>query len=423
MKTVKIGILGAGTVGRGLISAIRNRGEILKERTGLDIQVVAVFDRSYLKKKEFLGPVPASDNPDLVLKNPDVDLVVELMGGLDPAGTMILQAIESGKSVVTANKALLAARGREIFSLAEKKQVNVGFEAAVAGALPVIKSLRRSLVVNEIRAFYGILNGTCNFIISRMKADGMDYSEALKLAQERGFAEADPSFDVGGNDAAQKLALLAGLAFDSFIPESEVQVEGITSIRKVDLDITASMHRVIRLLALASRSDDGKVRLRVHPVIIPEGHVLAHVEDEKNAVFFETSHSGPTLIMGQGAGADPTAAAVVSDIVSIGKNGSDPERWYAGQTSLQFETEYRYSFYLRFQTANRPGVLAEIARVLSQKGISIARFQQEDDHEPVQVVIITHESDEAALLSALAELDSSEFIKEKTTMIRILDEL
>lgn len=423
MKTLKIGILGAGIVGRGVIQALRDQRDVLRLRTGLEIETVAVFDRSWEKKRDVLGDIPASDDPSIVVDNDDVELVVELLGGQEPAGTLILKALENGKSVVTANKALLARRGKEIFQKANDKHLQIGFEASVAGALPVIKSLRRSLVVNDFRSIYGILNGTCNFIISRMQFDGMDYGEALKLAQEKGFAEADPSFDVGGNDAAQKLALISGLAFDTFIPEEHVYVEGITGIRKVDLNMAAERKRVIRLLGIARKRDDGKIELRVHPALIPEGHVLASVNDEKNAVFFDTSHSGPTLIMGLGAGSEPTAAAVISDIVSIGMNSGLPEQWFGDDRALDFAKNFDYRFYIRLQTEDRPGVLAEIASILSKRDISIASVNQQEGEAPVQVVVITHEADETKMMDALADINKLDSVKGELSYIRIIDDL
>ncbi len=423
VKKVRIGIIGAGTVGRGVISTLRDQKELLQKRTGLDIEVIAVSDRSWQKKTDFLQGIPASDNPEIVLNNPEVDIVLELIGGLEPAGQYVEQALRKGKPVVTANKALLAKKGKEIFPLAYSQNLNIGFEAAVAGALPVIKSLRRSLVVNDIRAFYGILNGTCNFIISKMESDGMDYAHALELAQRLGFAEADPSFDVNGNDAAQKLALLAGLSFDTFVPEETVFTEGISRIRKVDLDIVASMGKVVRLLGIARRFEDGSSILRVHPAIIPGDHILGHVKDERNAVYFDTSHSGPVLIMGSGAGANPTAAAVISDIVFIARSGEQVERWMAGDHSLTLVKDLQYSFYLRFQTMERPGVLADIARVLADHGISIARFHQEEGEEPVQVVVMTHHASESRLAEAVRKIDEMPIVLEPTTVIRMLDQL
>lgn len=422
MKKINIGIIGLGTVGRGVVQSLRDRSEVLKLRTGLDITVKAVLDRSYTKKQELLAGLTASDDPAILFDDPEIDIILELIGGIEPARSFILRALESGKSVITANKALLAKHGVEIFSKAAEKGCHVGFEAAVAGALPVIKTLRRTLSVNDIQEIYGILNGTCNFIITRMQYDGMDYDEALRLAQESGFAEADPSFDVNGNDAAQKLALLAGIAFDNFIPEEKVQVEGISTIRVLDLEIAEEMGWVVRLIAMAKKELDGGFLLRVHPVMLPEDHFLGHVQDEKNAVLFETSHSGPTLIMGLGAGSHPTAAAVISDIVSVAKNAV-PETWLTSTNEVRVIDDYTYRYYFRFQTKDQPGVLAEIAHILSENRISIASVHQQEGAEPVDVVVITHEAGEAAMKAALKKIDALPMILSETIAIRILDEL
>lgn len=422
MKKVKIAIAGLGTVGRGVLESLRERKSSLMARTGIEFEVSAVFDRSYGKKKDILGNIPASDNPEILYKDPEIQIVAELIGGQEPARGIILSSIENGKSVVTANKALLAAHGREIFQKAKEKNVSVGFEAAVAGALPVIKTLRRTLVVNEIRSIYGILNGTCNFIITKMQNEKMDYADALKLAQQKGFAESDPSFDVNGNDAAQKLALLSGIAFDNFIPEDAVSVEGITSISQLDLSIAQGMGWIIRLLAVAKRYENGSCLLRVHPAMISENHILAHVLDEKNAVLFDTSHSGPALIMGNGAGSLPTAAAVISDLVSVSRNES-PEIWMLGNVPVKPVTNVHYRYYLRFQTKDQPGVLSEIAHILAQNNISIASVHQHEGNEPVNVVVITHDAGESNMEAALKAIDNLSVVLVPTIRIRILENL
>jgi homoserine dehydrogenase len=409
-------------VGRGVIQTLREREKILAARTGLTFRVCGVVDRSFHRKSDFLEGIPASDEPSLIFDNPEIEIVLELIGGIEPARSHLVRAIESGKSVVTANKALLAKHGKEIFSLATERGVQIGFEAAVAGALPVIKTMRRTLAVNDIRSIYGILNGTCNFIITRMQKDGMDYADALKLAQEKGFAEADPSFDVNGNDAAQKLALLSGIAYDNFIPEERILVEGITGIRRADITNAENMGWVLRLIAMSRRVDSDGYMIRVHPAMLPENHILGHVQDEKNAVLFETSHSGPTLIMGLGAGSLPTAAAVISDLISIAKN-VEPENWMVSHSEIHTLSDCTYRFYLRFQTVDRPGVLAQIAQILASNNISIASVHQQEGAEPVDVVVITHDAGERAMAKALAEIDTLPIILAPTVSVRILDRL
>lgn len=413
--------MGSGTVGQGLIQLLRQQQDTLADRTGLRLEVTAVFDRSYRRKQAVLGDLPASDEPDFVLENDQVDVVVELLGGISPAREFVRRALANGKSVVTANKALLALHGKELFELARSNSREIGFEAAVAGTLPVIQNMRRIMAVNEIAAFYGILNGTCNFVISRMQDDDMDYGDALRIAQEKGFAEADPSFDVGGRDAAQKLAILAGLAFDAWFQEDSVITEGITEVTRADIAIAGGMGFVIRLLAVARREND-RVLLRVHPALLPAEHILASVKDEKNAVYFDASYSGPLLVMGNGAGAHPTAAAVVSDLVAIGRHRPEaPELGFLDRSQYGLIDSADYRFYLRFRTEDRAGVLAEIARVLAARGISIATVHQQEGPEPVDVVVITYRAPELQLLAAIKEVDAMAFVRAPTVKMRIED--
>lgn len=425
MKSISIGIIGAGTVGAGVIDLLEGQRERLVRRSNVRFEIKTVCDLLWREKGELLRGIPGTDDAATLLQDPEIDIIVELIGGQEPARTLILEAIDRGKSVVTANKALLARSGREIFRRAAEKNVEVGFEAAVAGALPVIKTLRRGLIVNDIRALYGILNGTCNFIITRMQEEGMDYDRALQLAQERGFAEADPSFDVNGNDAAQKLAILAGLAFDADIDEGRVPVEGIASIRQVDLALAASMGYVIRLLAVARRTADGSLLLRVHPAMISRNHNLASVVNEKNAIFFDTAYSGPCMIMGLGAGSHPTAAAVISDLVAVARNRQgEPEIWSVqSDDPVRFTRNYRYRYYLRFQTVDRPGVLAQIAGILAGEEISINSMLQQEGPEPVNVVLTTHEAPENRMLGALEKIDRLAVVLEPTVHLRIEDQI
>ncbi|MBX7058373.1 MAG: homoserine dehydrogenase [Leptospirales bacterium] len=422
MKPVQIGLCGLGVVGRGVLEILRSEQEFLRPRAGLDLRVRRVFDRSWRRKAPALGEIEATDNPDDVLNDPEIDIVVELMGGIDPARKIVKRAIENGKSVVTANKALLARHGNEIFGLARERKVGFGFEAAVAGGLPVIQNMRRGLIANEVRGICGILNGTCNFILTRMQDDGMDYDAALQQAQQLGFAERDPSFDVDGRDAAQKLAILSALAFDTAIREDAVIIEGIRQLRSIDLEFARSFGRVVRLLAVARQTEDEKLIMRVHPAMIPINHPLAAVRDEKNAVFFDASNSGPTLITGSGAGARPTAAAVISDLVFLSRSRPDSsEIWLSGLDLPEMHSDFWYRTYLRFQTRDQPGVLAEITRVLAAGEISIASVRQPETEEPVQVVVTTHEAQETRLQEALAHLNQADFMLAPAVMVRLED--
>lgn len=416
-------MVGAGTVGRGVLEILRQQGELLRARTGHTFEVVAIADRSYQKKAAELAGIAAGDDPAAVYENPQVDVVLELIGGIEPARTIVLESLRRGKPVITANKALLAKHGREIHQTARENQQEVCFEAAVAGALPVIRSLRRGLVANSIHGLYGILNGTCNFIITKMQTDEMDYEAALALAQKRGFAEADPSFDVDGHDAAQKLAILAGLAFDTYVEEAEIPVRGIRNIRQVDLALADRMGWEIRLLATGRVTKEKTLLLRVHPAMIPRSHILSSVTEEKNAVFFDTSHSGPCLFVGLGAGAHPTAAAVVGDLVYLASRDPQhpdavlPER----PSSLPLATAGTYRNYLRIQTLDRPGVLADVARILADRGISIATVHQNEGTEPVDVVIITHHAPEAQMHAALETINALPVVQQPIVHLPIED--
>ncbi len=410
MKQLNIGLLGLGTVGRGVVEILQERRTSLNARAGARFNLVRVFDRSWEKKRDVLGETPASANVDDLLNDPEINVVIELIGGLDPAYEYVRRALQAGKSVVTANKALLARHGNELLALARGRRVTIAFEAAIAAALPVVRNMRRSFVSDEIRSFHAILNGTSNFILSRMSEDDMDYAEAAALAQERGFAEADPTFDVGGFDAAQKLAILGALAFDTSIAESAVVVEGIEKIRHKDMRFVAAMGRVIRPLAVARRNAYGRISLRVHPALLASEDPLATVHDEKNAVMSDCSNSGPAIITGLGAGSRPTAAAVISDLVFIsGRAEGDPQIWLSGDEPPQMQQSFAYRFYLRFEVADRPGVLAEIAELLAAEKASIASVQQYEGAEPIDLIVVTHNVNEAALFRALQkirELDS-----------------
>ncbi|MCB1306561.1 MAG: homoserine dehydrogenase [Leptospiraceae bacterium] len=415
VRSLRIGLLGLGNVARGVLQILRNEQDLLIRRAGVRLEVVRVCDRSYQKKADIIKDIPTGDDPADIFNDDSIDVVLELAGGLEPARTWILTALQRGQAVVTANKAVLARHGNEIFQAAREHGCDIGFEAAVAASLPIIKNLRRGLIANHINTIYGILNGTCNFILTRMEGEGMDYGEALRLAQERGFAESDPTFDVEGHDAAQKLAIISALAFDTAINEEAVLTRGITALRAVDLELARRMHCVVRLLAIARRDP---LQMRVQPTMIPQSHMLASVRDEKNAVMMETSNAGPQMIMGLGAGSLPTASAVVSDLVYLANKSADsPEYWLSGDSMPQRFEDHVCKYYLRFQARDRPGVLAEIARILSNYQISIASVHQEEGPEPVDVMVITHSAPEKKLLSALKEVDDHDFIAAPTVAV------
>jgi homoserine dehydrogenase len=419
-KRIRLGILGAGTVGQSLIKIIEKEQNRILRNHGISIEISKVGDRSF-EKKEILKKYNCTKNLNEVIEDKEIDIIVELIGGIEPARELVIKAIENHKSIVTANKALLANHGKTIFELIKQKQQNnipitIGFEASVGGALPIIKNLRRMWSFGNIHSLVGILNGTCNFIISKME-EGLEYQEALKLAQEKGFAEADPTFDVSGKDAGQKLAIISSLASGCWIEEKDIIIEGIEKIQKIDHEIAQKWGMVIRLIAI-SRFYHDQLLLRVHPALISKNHLLADVRNEYNALFVEEEYSGSTFIVGKGAGGFPTASAVLADIVSIASGSKN--LWFQefGSTKLIQDADYR--FYLRFQTIDKPGVLAAISRVLADFNISIASMHQEEGEEPVNVVIFTHECKESAISRALEVINQKkEIILAPTIVLRV----
>jgi len=419
-KRIRLGILGAGTVGQSLIKIIEKEQNRILRNHGISIEISKVGDRSF-EKKEILKKYNCTKNLNEVIEDKEIDIIVELIGGIEPARELIIKAIENHKSIVTANKALLANHGKTIFELIKQKQQNnipitIGFEASVGGALPIIKNLRRMWSFGNIHSLVGILNGTCNFIISKME-EGLEYQEALKLAQEKGFAEADPTFDVSGKDAGQKLAIISSLASGCWIEEKDIIIEGIEKIQKIDHEIAQKWGMIIRLIAI-SRFYHDQLLLRVHPALISKNHLLADVRNEYNALFVEEEYSGSTFIVGKGAGGFPTASAVLADIVSIASGSTN--LWFQEFGSIELIKNADYRFYLRFQTIDKPGALAAISRVLADFNISIASMHQEEGEVPVNVVIFTHECKESAISRALEVINQKkEIILAPTIVLRV----
>ncbi len=431
-KVVRVGLLGLGTVGAGTVNVLmRNAGEISR-RAGCDIQVVHASARNIAKPRECdTSGMTLTTDPFEVVRNPDVDIVVELIGGYDPARQLVLEAIESGKHVVTANKALIALHGDEIFAAASAHGVTVAFEAAVAGGVPIIKAIREALTANRIEWLAGIINGTGNFILTEMRDNGTDFDVVLKEAQRLGYAEADPTFDVEGIDAAHKLTILASIAFGMPLQFKKVYTEGITRITGEDVAYAEALGYRIKHLGIARRRDDG-FELRVHPTLIPERHILANVNGVMNAVLVNGDAAGQTLYYGAGAGAGPTASAVVSDLVDVVRqmNAAPEDRvpYLAFKHDAMSDAPAlpidacESAYYLRMVAEDRPGVLAEVAQVLAQNGISIEAVRQ---HEParagadVTVVMLTRRVLEKNLNQALTQLQDSKGIKGPVVRLRV----
>jgi homoserine dehydrogenase len=419
MKPIKVGLLGLGTVGRGTYSVLKRNQEEITRRAGRGIEIAAVAVRDVTKARATVGPeMPLSSNPEDVVRHPDIDIVVELIGGYEPARTLVLEAIERGKHVVTANKALLAKHGNEIFEAARAKGVMVAFEAAVAGGIPIIKAVREGLTANRIEWIAGIINGTSNFILSEMRSKGLTFDAVLKEAQRLGYAEADPTFDVEGVDAAHKLALLSSIAFGVPINIDAAYTEGIAKLAAEDIRYAEQLGYRIKLLGITKRTPKG-IELRVHPTLVPMQRLLASVEGAMNAVLVKGDAVGTTLYYGPGAGSEPTASAVIADLVDVTRmHTADPENqvphlaFQAGSmVNVPWLTidDTVTSYYFRMRVADQPGVLADITRILADGRISIdALFQREpsEGENQTDIIMLTHDAVERDVNAAIRRIEA-----------------
>ncbi len=429
-ETVGIGIIGLGVVGTGVVRILQRSTDRFRDVNGLDIRLhrIAVRDRTKPRSVELPQGI-LTDRPEEVIRDPNVQIVVELIGGTEPARTLCLQALKSGKNVVTANKALLAERGDELFGAADRSQVELAFEASVCGGIPIIRSLTDGLVANHVESIFGILNGTSNYILTRMTDEGGSFGEMLKAAQERGYAEADPILDLDGTDAAQKLALLCRIAFRVSLPPEQILKEGIAHITPLDIEFAAELGYTIKLLAVA-RGSNGRIEARVHPALLPSSSLLANIKDAFNAVEIVGDAVGPQVFYGQGAGELPTASAVVSDILSVaerkasGRAVQRPTLADLPSASVVPPEDLESSFYCRFSVHDRPGVLAQISRLFSDHGISIATVIQHGrsttGEEAVSLIMTTHEAKEAEMREAIQEIENLSVVTGDPRVIHIV---
>ncbi len=422
MKPIQVGLLGLGTVGRGTFEVLGRNQEEITRRAGRGIEIAAVAVRDVKRAREFVGSqLPITSNAEDIVRHPNIDIVVELMGGYEPARTLLLEAIRRGKHVVTANKALLAMHGNEIFAAARDRGVMVAFEAAVAGGIPIIKALREGLTANRIEWIAGIINGTSNFILSEMRSRGASFESVLKEAQRLGYAEADPTFDVEGVDAAHKLTILAAIAFGVPINFSAAYTEGISQLAAADIKYAEQLGYRIKLLGITKRSVvNGRagIELRVHPTLVPSQRLLASVEGAMNAVLVKGDAVGVTLYYGKGAGAEPTASAVVADLVDVTRmHTADPENrvpHLAFQADSLVDLPWLTiedtvtSYYFRMRVADQPGVLADITRILADGRISIdALFQREpsEGENQTDIIMLTHDALEREVNAAVRRIE------------------
>ncbi|MDF1536573.1 MAG: homoserine dehydrogenase [bacterium] len=436
MDPVKVGIIGLGTIGCGTIRILQENGDILAERLGASIEVVRIADLDLDRPRDIkLDPAVLTTDARSVIDDPDVQIVVELIGGIEPARTFILDSLDKGKHVITANKALLSEHWQELVERAEEKGVSLLYEGSVAGGIPLVRTIKAGLVANRIRSVTGIINGTCNYILSRMSAEKCPYGEILAEAMEMGYAEADPAMDVDGIDAAQKLSILVNLCFNTPVSWKDLPCQGITGVTPLDLEMAEEFGYRVKLLASA-KMKGGSLEAWVHPALVPEGHPLAPVDNVFNAVYIEDDNMGPSLYYGRGAGALPTGSAVVADIVSCARDllsgavGRVPvggsRLGVRGEKPCRLAADTVSEYYVRISAKDQPGVLSAISGILGEEGISISsviqRGRQMEEGGDVPLVMIVHGAPYSRMTRALARIDGLDVTLAKSFLMRILPE-
>ena len=423
MKTLKVGMLGCGNVGSQIVRLLVANKADLASRSGAQLELVKVAVKDIKAKRDGIATSLLTDDPYSVVNDPEVDLIIEVIGGISPAKELILAAFKNGKSVVTANKALLAKEGAALYQAAGEANVDLYYEAAVAGAIPILRPLRESLVGDHVTRIMGIVNGTTNYILTKMDESGTAFADALKQAQELGFAEADPTADVEGIDASDKAAILAGLAFHSRVTDKDVYREGITKITATDVKVAKAMDMVIKLLAITELTASGEISVRVHPALISRTHPLASVRESFNAVFVEAQSAGQMMFYGKGAGGEPTASAVLGDLVAIARHkvlgGIGPkESDYASlKIAPMGETKTRYL--IRLNVADKPGVLESVAHVFASHSVSIQTVRQTGAGDKAELIIMTHTSTESALSATVKELGKLPAVTDVASVLRV----
>ncbi|MDR2507026.1 MAG: homoserine dehydrogenase [Candidatus Accumulibacter sp.] len=432
MKPINIGLLGIGTVGGGTFTVLERNGGEIARRSGQPLQISVVADRNVaLAEKVTGGKCRVTGDAFSVVSDPKIDIVIELIGGCGVAKELVLKAIENGKHVITANKALIATHGNEIFEEARKRHVMVAFEAAVAGGIPIIKALREGLTANRIQWISGIINGTTNFILSEMRDRGETFGNVLAEAQRLGYAEADPTFDIEGIDAAHKLTIMSAIAFGTRMNFEKVYIEGISQLDSADIRYAGQLGYRIKLLGIAKRTQAG-IELRVHPTLIPEKRLIANVEGAMNAVLVKGDAVGSTLYYGKGAGAEPTASAVIADLIDLSRMLTSRPGHRVPHLAFQPDavadlpvlpiSDVVTSYYLRLRVEDKPGALADIARILADQTISIeAMIQREpdEDEDQTDIILLTHETREKNIDAAILKIESLSVVKGKLVRLRL----
>lgn len=433
MKSINIGIVGYGTVGHGVVNLLRANNELIKQNSNININIYGIADRSISKKIDdnIKNVDILTIDPFELINDPSVDIIVELIGGINEARYMISESIKKGKHIVTANKSLLATYGYELFKLADEYNVLMGFEGAVAGGIPIIRVLKEDMCVNDIREIYAILNGTCNYILTQMELQNKEFNEILSDAQKAGYAESDPTFDIEGIDSAHKLAIIASIAFNTLVSIKQVYVEGISNVKHIDIELAEELSGKIKLLAIAKRNQNN-IEVRVHPTIIPKRYFLADVMDVYNAVYIKTSKVDRTMHYGRGAGGLPTGSAVVADILSIAKDISfcDKKRVpilgynnsYSEESNICDINDIVSTFYLRFTVFDQPNVLSKITGILGENNISIVSAIQRGEwlsNGIIPLVLITHETKGKNIFNSIERIDKLPFVRDKTFIMRV----
>jgi homoserine dehydrogenase len=422
-KDIHIGMRGCGVVG-GQVAALLEKNNVeLSTRAGAKLVLKKIAVRDIKAAREGVNPALLTTDAQSVINDPEIDIVIEVMGGIDPARELILAAIKNGKSVVTANKALLASHGADLFAAADNKGVDLYYEAAVAGAIPIIRPMRESLVGDQITRVIGIVNGTTNYILTKMDEEGRAFDEVLKEAQSLGYAEADPTADIEGFDAASKAAIIAGLAFHSRVSVDDVHREGISSITADDVAVAKTMNHVIKLLAIAELTPDNRISVRVHPALIARSHPLAAVRDAFNAVFVEAKSAGQLMFYGRGAGGAPTASAVLGDIVAVARHrvsqSVGPRESDYADRAIAPIGDTKTQFLIRLNVADKPGVLATIAQVFATEGVSIQTVRQSGRGNDAELIVVSHGATESALSATVKALSNMDIVTKVESVLRV----
>jgi homoserine dehydrogenase len=433
MKSINIGIVGYGTVGHGVVEILYKNSKLIEKNSNVCINLYGIADRRIDKKiDDYISKVPVlTKDPLELVNNSAIDIIVELIGGISDAKHIIIQSINNGKNIVTANKSVLATYGYELFKLADRKNVLMGFEGAVAGGIPIIRVLKEDMCVNDIREIYAILNGTCNYILTQMELQNREFNEILYDAQKAGYAESDPTFDIEGIDSAHKLAIIASIAFNTLVSIKQVYVEGISKVKHIDIELAEELNGKIKLLEIAKKTGKN-IEVRVHPTIIPKRYFLADVMDVYNAVYIRTSKVDRTMHYGRGAGGLPTGSAVLADILTISKDMSvcDKKRVpilgynnsYCEEPNICDVNEIISTFYLRFTVEDRPSVLSKITGILGENSISIVSVIQRGEWlkgDIIPLVLITHEAIGKNIFKSIERIDNLPFVRDKTLIMRV----